>query len=106
MSKTLEVLLNARRVHGGASRDLSRTTVWCWTFCGRDTSMTTALAMGGKRSFQWEKIRRLRSNEHGRVLLAGNERLRMAAICDGLVFDLGISPREFTSDRVRGGPLS
>jgi 2-phosphosulfolactate phosphatase len=103
---TVEVILSPAELAAFERRDLSATTCVVFDVLRATTSMLTALANGAACVVPVSDI--AAAVEYRRrdptVLLAGERNgLRITASQSGGVeFDLGNSPREFTSERVRG----
>jgi 2-phosphosulfolactate phosphatase len=106
MTATLEVILTPAEFGPLRERDLSRTVCVVFDILRATTTMITALANGAESIIPVEEIseavelRRQRPD----VLLAGERdglRIR-STLTGGIDFDLGNSPREFTSERVQG----
>lgn len=106
MKPTLEVTFTPADFVALKQRDLSDTFCVVFDILRATTSMTTALANGAKQILPVQEISEaleLRKS-HPQALLAG-ERFGLRIGADqtgGVEFDLGNSPREFTSDRVFG----
>lgn len=104
--QSLEVLFTPAEFETLRGRDLSRTTCVVFDILRATTTMITALANGADAIIPVAEIAEalaLRRKQPD-VLLAGERNgLRIRAEqTDGIDFDLGNSPREFTADRVAG----
>jgi len=106
MTATLEVILTPAEFGPLRERDLSQTVCVVFDILRATTTMITALANGADSIIPVEQIgealevRRQRPN----VLLAGERdgvRIR-ANQTGGIEFDLGNSPREFSTEKVQG----
>lgn len=106
MSTTLEVLFAPAEFAALPQRDLSQTTCVVFDVLRATSTMITALANGAVEIIPVAEIAEALAIRARRpeVLLAGERNgLRIRADQTGSIdFDLGNSPREFTSDRVRG----
>jgi len=106
MIRKLEVLFTPADFEGLARRDLSRSTCVVLDILRATTSMTTALSNGAVAIIPVSDISEAVAIKKRRtdVLLAGERggRRITADISGGIDFDLGNSPREFTSEKVRG----
>jgi 2-phosphosulfolactate phosphatase len=106
METDLEVLLTPADFSALPKKDLS--TVCCVVFdvLRATSTMITALANGASRIFPVREISEAVSLRaaHPAALLAGERNgVRILAVqTDGVDFDLGNSPREFTRERVAG----
>ena len=89
-----------------ARRDLSNTFCVVFDVLRATTTMVTALANGAAAILPVEEIRdALAARRHwpGALLAGEREGVRIGPeLAEGLTFDLGNSPREFTRDRVAG----
>jgi 2-phosphosulfolactate phosphatase len=106
MSANLEVLFAPAEFAALRQRDLSGTTCVVFDILRATTSMTTALANGAREILPVEEISEalvLREKFPGALLAGERDGLRIRAAQAGSVdFDLGNSPREFTTEKVRG----
>lgn len=106
MKPLVEVLLTPAELAGLAARDLRETTCVVIDVFRATSTMITALAHGAEAILPVAEIRdalALRA-QRPEVLLAGEREGRRirADQADGIDFDLGNSPREFTRETVRG----
>src|SRR4051812_47319295 len=106
MTATLEVVLTPAEFGPLRNRDLSQTVCVVFDILRATTSMITALSNGAEAIIPVEQIGEALELRRQRpeVLLAGERdgvRIR-ADLTGGTEFDLGNSPREFTSDKVHG----
>ena len=106
MTTNLEALFTPAEFAMLDHRDLSRTTCVVFDILRATTTMVTALANGAKAIIpvaEIDEALEVRRREPA-VLLAGErDGLRIRAAQTGSIdFDLGNSPREFTSERVAG----
>lgn len=106
MDANLEVLFTPAEFSALRPQDLSDTVCVVFDVLRATSSMITALAAGAARIFPVKEIAEavaLRGRHPG-ALLAGERDgvLIRAAQTGGVDFDLGNSPREFTSTRVTG----
>ncbi|MEO6337059.1 MAG: 2-phosphosulfolactate phosphatase [Verrucomicrobiota bacterium] len=103
---TLELLLTPPEFTLLKQRDLSETVCVVFDILRATTSMMTALSNGAEGIIPVSEIPEamVLRESNARLLLAGErEGLRIrAAQSGGVDFDLGNSPREFTSEKVRG----
>ncbi len=103
---SVDVLLTPAEFDALRSRDLSRTTCVVFDVLRATTSIITALANGAEAIIPVEEISEALAIRARRpeVLLAGERQgLRIrAGQAGGIEFDLGNSPREFTTEKVRG----
>jgi 2-phosphosulfolactate phosphatase len=107
---SVEVLFTPADFGTLPARDLSRTCCVVFDVLRATTSMITALANGARALLPVAEIAealalRLRRPD---VLLAGERNgLRIRATeADGIDFDFGNSPREFSADKVRGKTIA
>jgi 2-phosphosulfolactate phosphatase len=106
MTATLEVILTPAEFAPLRQRDLSQTVCVVFDILRATTSMITALANGAESIIPVEQISEALELRRQRpeLLLAGERdgvRIR-SNLTGGIDFDLGNSPREFTSERVQG----
>lgn len=106
MELSLEVTFTPADFDALRERDLSRTVCVVFDILRATSSMTAALANGAVRVFPVREIAQALAlkERHPDALLAGERhgvRIR-ASQAGGVDFDLGNSPREFTTDRVGG----
>ncbi len=106
----IEVLFSPAEFTALKQRDLIKSTCVVFDILRATTSMMTALANGAEKIFPVSEIAEavaLRKT-HPQILLAGErEGLRIIAAQTGSVdFDLGNSPHEFTSEKVRGRSIA
>jgi 2-phosphosulfolactate phosphatase len=106
MTATLEVILTPAEFGPLRERDLSQTVCVVFDILRATTSMITALANGAESIIPVEQISEALELRRQRpeLLLAGERdgvRIR-SNLTGGIDFDLGNSPREFTSERVQG----
>jgi 2-phosphosulfolactate phosphatase len=106
MTATLEVILTPAEFGPLRQRDLSQTVCVVFDILRATTSMITALANGADSIIPVEQISEALELRRQRpeLLLAGERdgvRIR-SNLTGGIDFDLGNSPREFTSERVHG----
>jgi 2-phosphosulfolactate phosphatase len=106
MTATLEVILTPAEFGPLRQRDLSQTVCVVFDILRATTSMITALANGAESIIPVEQISEALELRRQRpeLLLAGERdgvRIR-SNLTGGIDFDLGNSPREFTSERVQG----
>jgi len=106
MQANLEVLFAPAEFSALQPRDLAGTTCVVFDVLRATSSMITALAQGATRIFPVGEIAAALELKRGHpgALLAGERdgvRIR-AAQAEGVDFDLGNSPREFTGPRVAG----
>src|SRR5215211_2708797 len=106
MTATLEVILTPAEFGPLRQRDLSQTVCVVFDILRATTSMITALANGADSIIPVEQISEALELRRQRpeLLLAGERdgvRIR-SNLTGGIDFDLGNSPREFTSERVQG----
>jgi 2-phosphosulfolactate phosphatase len=103
---TLEVLLSPNEFSTLRSRDLSETVCVVFDILRATTSMVTALANGAEAIIPVAEIPEALALRQQRpeVLLAGErESVRiLKELTGGIDFDLGNSPREYTSEKVLG----
>jgi 2-phosphosulfolactate phosphatase len=103
---TLEVLFTPAEFTGLDGRDLSETACIVFDVLRATSSMVTALANGAKVIIPVSEISEALAlkRKYPQVLLAGErDGMRILSAQTGsLSFDLGNSPREFTSEIVRG----
>lgn len=106
MTTRLEVVLSPAEFAVLRRRDLSQSVCVVFDILRATTSMITALANGAAAIIPVVEIPEALAirDERPDVLLAGErEGLRIGAgLADGVEFDLGNSPREFTADKVQG----
>jgi 2-phosphosulfolactate phosphatase len=106
MPTTLEVLFTPAEFAALSHRDLSQTVCVVFDVLRATSTIVTALANGADAVIPVAEIADAIAIKKQRpeVLLAGErEGLRIRAeLTGGIEFDLGNSPREFTSARVRG----
>lgn len=104
--RRLDVLFTPADFAALSRRDLSRTTCVVFDVLRATTSMVTALSAGAEAIVPVSDIPQALAwrNRLPEVLLAGEREGRriLADRTGGVDFDLGNSPREFVSDRVRG----
>jgi len=102
----LEVLLSPAEFSELATRDLRQTTCVVFDILRATTSMISGLAAGAEAIIPVANIPEALAikDERPEVLLAGERNgFRIRADQTGTIdFDLGNSPREFTSERVQG----
>src|SRR5437868_11481713 len=106
MTATLEVILTPAEFGPLRQRDLSQTVCVVFDILRATTSMISALANGAEAIIPVAEISEALElrREHPDYLLAGERdgvRIR-SPLTGGIDFDLGNSPREFTSERVQG----
>lgn len=106
MTATLEVILTPAEFGPLRQRDLSQTVCVVFDILRATTSMITALSNGAESIIPVEQIGEALELRRQRpeVLLAGERdgvRIR-SDLTGGTEFDLGNSPREFTSEKVQG----
>lgn len=110
MPTTLEVLFTPAEYEAFSGRDLTQTVCVVFDVFRATSTIVTALANGAAAVIPVAEISdalALRS-ENPQILLAGEReghRIRKD-LTGGIDFDLGNSPREFTSDRVRGKTIA
>lgn len=106
MSPKLEVVLSPAEFPSLCQRDLSQSVCVVFDVLRATTSMITALANGAEAIIPVGEIAEALEGRQQRpeALLAGErEGLRIRAeLTGGMEFDLGNSPREFTSEKVQG----
>ena len=106
MTATLEVILTPAEFGPLRKRDLTRSVCVVFDILRATTTMITALANGAESIIPVEEISEALELRRQRpdVLLAGErDGLRIRSnLTGGIDFDLGNSPREFTSERVQG----
>jgi 2-phosphosulfolactate phosphatase len=106
MQANLEVLFTPAEFSALEPRDLSASVCVVFDVLRATTSMTMALAAGATRIFPVQEIVDAveLKRRHPNALLAGerNGVRILAAQSGGIDFDLGNSPREFTTERVAG----
>jgi 2-phosphosulfolactate phosphatase len=105
----LEVLFAPAEFAALSGRDLSSTTCVVFDVLRATSTMVTALANGAAGIIPVAEIEEAVALRHGnpQLLLAGERdgvRISKEA-AGGVAFDLGNSPREFTSERVRGNTI-
>lgn len=107
--KPLEVLFTPADFAALARRDLSSTTCVVFDVLRATSSMVTALAAGAdsiRPVATIEEALAIRAADPAALLAGERDGLRIgAALTGGVEFDLGNSPREFTSARVAGRRL-
>jgi 2-phosphosulfolactate phosphatase len=106
MTATLEVILTPAEFGPLRERDLSQTVCVVFDILRATTSMITALANGAESIIPIQEISEAveLKRQRSELLLAGERdgvRIR-SNLTGGIDFDLGNSPREFTSERVQG----
>src|SRR5437867_13439102 len=106
MTATLEVILTPAEFGPLRQRDLSQTVCVVLDVLRATTSMISALANGAEAIIPVEEISEALElrRQHPEYLLAGERdgvRIR-SPLTGGIDFDLGNSPREFTTERVQG----
>ena len=106
MTATLEVILTPAEFGPLRQRDLSQTVCVVFDILRATTSMISALANGAEAIIPVGEIGEALElrRQHPDYLLAGERdgvRIR-SPLTGGIDFDLGNSPREFTSERVQG----
>ena len=110
MNTTLEVILTPAEFPVIRQRDLSQTVCVVFDILRATTTMITALANGAEAIIPVEEISEAVAlrQRHPALLLAGErEGLRIRAdLTGGIDFDLGNSPREYTSDKVLGKTIA
>lgn len=110
MNSTLQVLFSPAEFAGLPGRDLTRTTCVVFDVLRATSSMTTALVNGADAVYPVAEIQEALAfrKAHPRALLAGERNgLRIRAEqAQGVDFDLGNSPREFTRERVAGRTIA
>src|SRR5437899_60286 len=103
--RSLEVLFAPAELSGLAERDLGQTVCVVFDVLRATSSMVMALSNGASAILPVEEIAHALSVRASdpKVLLAGERQgTRIEArLTGGIEFDLGNSPREFTSDKVR-----
>src|SRR5690349_18036474 len=103
---TLEVLFTPAEFAGLDGRDLSETVCVVFDVLRATSSMVTALANGAKVVIPVSEISEALAlrRKYPQILLAGErDGVRILSAQTGSIsFDLGNSPREFTSEIVRG----
>jgi 2-phosphosulfolactate phosphatase len=106
MESNLEVLFAPAEFSVLSRRNLSNTHCVVFDVLRATSTMMTALANGASRVFPVLEISdalRLRVDHPGALLAGERNGVRiLSAQSGGVDFDLGNSPREFTSDRVAG----
>jgi 2-phosphosulfolactate phosphatase len=106
MATKLEVILSPTEFADLATRDLGQATCVVFDILRATTSMITALSAGAAAIIPVANIPEALAirDERPEVLLAGERNgLRIRAEQTGTIdFDLGNSPREFTTERVQG----
>jgi 2-phosphosulfolactate phosphatase len=106
MATKLEVILSPTEFPDLATRDLGQATCVVFDILRATTSMITALSAGAAAIIPVANIPEALAirDERPEVLLAGERNgLRIRAEQTGTIdFDLGNSPREFTTERVQG----
>ncbi|MDB6067836.1 MAG: 2-phosphosulfolactate phosphatase [Pedosphaera sp.] len=110
MSTSLEVLTSPAEFAALTGRDLSQTTCVVFDIFRATSTIVAALANGATAIIPVAEIPEALAIRHQRpeVLLAGErEGLRISSkLTGGPDFDLGNSPREFTSARVHGQTIA
>ncbi len=105
-SRRLEVILSPAEFPSLARRDLRETVCVVFDVLRATSSMLTALANGAKAIIPVAEISEalaIRQRQPDVLLTGEREGVRIRAnLTGGVEFDLGNSPREFTSEKVRG----
>jgi 2-phosphosulfolactate phosphatase len=105
-AKKVEILLTPAELLPLCNRDLTRTVCVVFDVLRATSSMVTALANGAEAIMPVQEISEALAfkAQNPDVLLAGERQgIRIEGnLSGGLRFDFGNSPREFTSDKVRG----
>jgi 2-phosphosulfolactate phosphatase len=108
--KTVEVLLAPAEFDALRDRDLGGTVCVVFDVLRATTSMITALGNGAAGVLPVEDIREalaLRRKDPGILLAGERDGLRIPAhMAEGVPFDLGNSPREFTREKVAGRTIA
>jgi 2-phosphosulfolactate phosphatase len=103
---TLEVLFSPAEFTALMFRDLRRTTCVVFDVLRATSSMLTALGHGAKAiipAASIEEALELRARHPGALLAGERDGVRILGhLARGVDFDLGNSPREFTSEQVAG----
>jgi 2-phosphosulfolactate phosphatase len=106
VSTSLEVTFTPAEFAAFGRRDLGQTVAVVFDVLRATTTMITALSAGAERMIPVAEIAEalaLRRANPGLLLAGERDGLRIGAdLTDGVEFELGNSPREFTPDRVRG----
>jgi 2-phosphosulfolactate phosphatase len=106
MPPSIEVLLAPAEFAALPGRDLSQTVCVVFDVLRATSSIVTALANGAEAVIPVSEIPEALAirKQHPEVLLAGEREGRRicAELTGGTEFDLGNSPREFTTGRVKG----
>src|SRR5271156_2840041 len=100
---TLEIIFTPAKLPALAQQDLSETVCVVFDVLRATSTFVTALHNGAKAIIPVSEISEALAIRHARpdVLLAG-ERNGVRISAQGIDFDLGNSPREFTPEKVRG----
>ena len=106
MPSSLDSILTPAEIGSLRTRDLSRTTSVVFDVLRATSSIVTALANGAEEVIPVDDIPAALAIRAKRpdVLLAGEREGKRitASLANGVEFDLGNSPREFTAERVQG----
>ena len=108
-SRHLDVLLSPAELPALAGRDLRETVCVVFDVLRATSTFATALQNGAKKIIPVSEISEalaIKKAESGRrkaeTILLGGERDGVRISADGIDFDLGNSPREYTPEKVRG----
>ena len=100
--KQLDVLLTPAEFAALAKRDLRETVCVVFDVLRATSTFVTALHNGAKEIIPVSEISEALAFENSEFILLGGERNGVRISANGIDFDLGNSPREYSPEKVRG----
>jgi 2-phosphosulfolactate phosphatase len=98
----IETILTPAELPALAQRDLRATACVVFDVLRATSTFVTALHHGAKAIIPVSEIAEALAFRKSKVILLGGERNGVRISADGIDFDLGNSPREYTPEKVRG----